>query len=165
MFGNRQILICRGDASAQSLPQAAKLPVQGHRAPGKQSSGLFSVVRTPGKLSCGEFSVRTGRQTPVDGAGRPVVGGFPGKCLHCSGPKGLASRRKDGRGRSHERKRANRRYRRGKRPLPPAPQAPSPEPLPSVAGKAFGSRQPLFLFPVPCSLGRSPRQIRIFPLT
>ena len=32
------------------------------------------MVRTPGKLSCGEFPVRTGRQTPVDGAGRPAVG-------------------------------------------------------------------------------------------
>ena len=45
------------------------------------SSGHFSVVRTPGKLSCGEFSVRTGRQTPVDGAGRPAVGGFRCKRL------------------------------------------------------------------------------------
>jgi len=36
-----EIQVYWGDASAQSLPQAAKLPVQGHRAPGKQSSGLF----------------------------------------------------------------------------------------------------------------------------
>ena len=28
----RQILICRGDAASQSLPQAAKLPVQGVRS-------------------------------------------------------------------------------------------------------------------------------------
>ena len=54
----------------------SKAREQGHRAPGKQSSGLFSVVRAPGKLSGGEFLARTGRQTPVDGAGRPLGTGI-----------------------------------------------------------------------------------------
>ena len=76
--GKGGILICRDAASAQSLPQAAKLPVQGHRAPGKQSSGLFSVVRAPGKLSGGQFSARTGRQTPVERVGRPLSMGPAG---------------------------------------------------------------------------------------
>ena len=52
---------------ANSLPQRPKGAVQGHRAPGKQSGGLFLVVRAPGKMSSGHFLARTGRQTPVDG--------------------------------------------------------------------------------------------------
>ena len=65
---------------------------QGHRAPGKQPSGLFSVVRAPGKLSGGEFLVvrapgklssgeflaRTGRQAPVERVGRPLSMGPAG---------------------------------------------------------------------------------------
>ena len=44
-----------------------KAPSLRDRTPGKQSSGLFSVVRTPGKMSVGHFSVRTGRQAPEAG--------------------------------------------------------------------------------------------------
>ena len=72
------------------------------------------------------------------------------------------------------RKRANRRYRRGNDFFRPGLAAGPPdarrlarafgppEALSSVAGEGFWSRQQLFLFPIPCSLGRSPRQIRIY---
>ena len=115
-------MIWRGDAASKSLPQAAKLPVQGHRAPGKRHSVPFSVVRAPGNLSSGQILARTGRQTPVDGAGKPeeqgtgmaadVFQSLPQR------PKGavqgkVAARRADGRGRSFGREHANQGYRRG----------------------------------------------------
>ena len=79
-----------------------------------------------------------------DGAGRPAVGGFPGKCLHCSG--------KDGRGRSRGRKYINQRYRRGTDLFRPGLAAgpPSPE------GEGFWMCQQLFLIPNPYSLIPAP---------
>ena len=91
----------------------------------------------PRQRSCRFRGIARPESSPVesyqrDGAGRPVVGGFPGKCLHYSG--------KDGRGRSLGRKRANRRYRRGTDLFRPGLTAgpPSPEPAASLPGEGFG---------------------------
>ena len=62
------------------------------RAPGKQSSGVLSVVRAPGKQSSGLFSARTGRQTPVERVGRPrrqVKGNQRRNAGTAVNPKGL----------------------------------------------------------------------------
>ena len=103
----------------------------------------------PRQRSCRFRGIERPENSPVesfqrDGAGRPVVGGFPGKCLHCSG--------KDGRGRSSGIQHANRRYRRGTDLFRPGLAAgpPSPE------GEGFWSRQPLFLIPNPYSLIPAP---------
>ena len=68
------------------FPQACRV-----RAPGKLSSGEFSVVRAPGKLSSGEFSVRTGRsllsngaEPPVERGGRPLVASQGKSTQKCS---------------------------------------------------------------------------------
>ena len=109
----------------------------------------------PRQRSCRFRGIERPEKCPVDifqqdGAGRPAVGGFPGKCLHCSG--------KDGRGRSLGGKRANRRYRRGTDLFRPGLAAGPPSPASALApGEGFWSHQPLFLIPNPYSLIPEPQ--------
>ena len=122
-YSARLLLICRGDASAQSLPQAAKLPVQGKVAFGKNAC-VFAESR---KRS---FTREKARKSLIPQGERPLPTSLRSATYH--GPTGPISLKT-----AH---------------CAVFRALDAPEPLPSVAGEGFWRAGTPFAFPSKRSL-------------